>query len=133
MVSFMLYRSDTLATPTATMIAQEPATYSLYKNAVVRYTKKRKEIMIFFIITFQGPRTRNQTKQLPMDMEKKKTKRENKKNNEENFCSHLFFLKFVYRTPVDQTKPRCNRNCLGQGENFRFSFPFWLSLFFHLT
>ena len=71
MVSFMLYRSDTLATPTATMIAQEPATYSLYKNAVVRYTKKRKEIMIFFIITFQGPRTRNQTKQLPMDMEKK--------------------------------------------------------------
>ena len=78
MVSFMLYRSDTLATPTATMIAQEPATYSLYKNAVVRYTKKRKEIMIFFIITFQGTRTRNQTKQLPMDMEKKKKRNDNR-------------------------------------------------------
>lgn len=47
--------------------------YSLYKskNAGQIYRKKRKEIMIFFIITFQGPRTRNQTKQLPMDMEKK--------------------------------------------------------------
>lgn len=120
MVSFMLYRSDTLATPTATMIAQEPATYSLYKNAVVRYTKKRKEIMIFFIITFQGPRTRNQTKQLPMDMEKKKKKRNEK--NEENFVPIFFSSNLSIVPPL--TKPRCNKNCLGQEENFRFSFHF---------
>ena len=118
MVNFTLYRSDTLATPTATMIAQEPATYSLYKNAVVRYTKKRKEIMIFFIITFQGPRTRNQTKQLPMDMEKKKRN----EKNEENFVPIFFSSTLSIVPPL--TKPRCNKNCLGQEENFRFSFHF---------
>ena len=122
MVSFMLYRSDTLATPTATMIAQEPATYSLYKNAVVRYTKKRKEIMIFFIITFQGPRTRNQTKQLPMDMEKKKKRNETKKTKKILFPS--FFFSSILSIVPPLTKPRCNKNCLGQEENFRFSFHF---------
>lgn len=117
-VNFTLYRSDTLATPTATMIAQEPATYSLYKNAVVRYTKKRKEIMIFFIITFQGPRTRNQTKQLPMDMEKKETKRKKRRK----FCSHLFFLKFVYRTPVDQAQVQQK---LSGTRKLPLLIPFW--------
>ena len=123
MVSFMLYRSDTLATPTATMIAQEPATYSLYKNAVVRYTKKRKEIMIFFIITFQGPRTRNQTKQLPMDMEKKKKKKRNEKN-EENFVPiFFFFLNFVYRTPVDQAQVQ--QKLSGTRRKLPLLIPFW--------
>ena len=94
--------------------------YSLYKskNAGQIYRKKRKEIMIFFIITFQGPRTRNQTKQLPMDMEKKKRN----EKNEENFVPIFFSSNLSIVPPL--TKPRCNKNCLGQEENFRFSFHF---------
>ena len=120
MVSFMLYRSDTLATPTATIRTRY--VLSVQERGGQIYEEKKRDHDIFYYHISGTPNPKPDEAATHGYGKKKKKKRNEK--NEENFVPiFFFFLNFVYRTPVDQAQVQ--QKLSGTRRKLPLLIPFW--------
>ena len=116
MVNFTLYRSDTLATPTATIRTRY--VLSVQERGGQIYEEKKRDHDIFYY-HISGTPNPKPDEAATHGYGKKETKRKKRRK----FCSHLFFLKFVYRTPVDQAQVQ--QKLSGTRRKLPLLIPFW--------
>ena len=120
MVNFRLYRSGTLATTTATMVKHKQPIQD--KNAGQIYKEKKRDHDIFYYHISGTPNPKPDEAATHGYGKKRKRNEKTKKVTKKIFVPIFFSSNLSIVPPL--TKPRCNKNCLGQEENFRFSFHF---------